>query len=156
MLFCISKNSSYIIMYFKIQTYMWPVLTKWATSCQRTKGDVAHWTLQKSMKSKGISAGNNGFWTTNAATLIYYTSYESLESEQQNSGYNLKMKFCNLSLILWKQVYNCVQPDVMFSRNLDEKKGFEIDAVHGLKFVVYLTHSWVLNNEIYCIELKYL
>ena len=32
------------------------------------------------------------------------TSFKSLESEQHESGYNLEMKFCDLSLILWEQV----------------------------------------------------
>ena len=41
--------------------YLRPVLTKWATSRQGTKGDMAHWTFQKSIENKGISHGNDGF-----------------------------------------------------------------------------------------------
>ena len=45
------------------------------------------------------------FWTPNeAATLTYYISVKSLESEQHEYGNNLDMKFCDLSLILWEQV----------------------------------------------------
>ena len=44
-------------------TQMRPVLTKWATSRQETTGDTAHWICQKSIENKGISQGNNGFWT---------------------------------------------------------------------------------------------
>ena len=40
---------------------MRPVLTKWATSRQGIKGDITHWTFQKSIENKGISQGNNGF-----------------------------------------------------------------------------------------------
>ena len=29
-----------------------PALTKWATSCQGTKGDMALWTFQKSIETK--------------------------------------------------------------------------------------------------------
>ena len=58
------------------KTKLRPVLTKWATSRQGTKGDMAHWTFQKSIKNKGISQGNNGLWTPNmAATLAYYISF---------------------------------------------------------------------------------
>ena len=54
---------------------MRPVLTKWATSRQGIKGVMAHWTFQKSIENKGISQGNNGFWTPNKeATLTYDTS----------------------------------------------------------------------------------
>ena len=67
-------------------THMRPVLTKWATSHQGTKGDIFHWIFQKSIENKGISKGNNGFWTTNKpATLVYNISFESLESEQHES-----------------------------------------------------------------------
>ena len=56
--------------------YLRPVLTKWVTSCQRTKGDMAHWTFQKSIENEGISQGNNGFWTPNKpTTLTYNTSF---------------------------------------------------------------------------------
>ena len=44
-----------------------PVLTKWATSHQGTKGDMANWTFQKSIENKEISQGNNTFWTPNKA-----------------------------------------------------------------------------------------
>ena len=93
-----------------------PVLTKGATSRKGTKGDMAHWTLQKSIESKWISQGNNYFWTPNRAgqqPWHIYISFESLESEQHESGCNLEMKFsgCNLEMkfsnlffILWEQV----------------------------------------------------
>ena len=53
-----------------------PVLTKWATSRQGSKGDMAHWTFKKSIENKGISQGNNGFWSPNKAeTQAYYISF---------------------------------------------------------------------------------
>ena len=51
---------------------MRPVLTKWATSRQGNKRDVALWTFQKSMENKGISQGNNGFWNPNKPTTLTY------------------------------------------------------------------------------------
>ena len=48
----------------KVQGLYWclrPVPTKWVTSCQGTKGDMAHWTFQKSIENKGISQGKNSF-----------------------------------------------------------------------------------------------
>ena len=59
-----------------MNAYLRPVLTKWATSRQGTKGDMAYWAFQKSTENKGISQGNNGFWTPNkTATLAYYISF---------------------------------------------------------------------------------
>ena len=41
--------------------FMKPVLTKWTTPQQGTKGDVAHWTRQRSMEIKVILQGSNEF-----------------------------------------------------------------------------------------------
>ena len=55
---------------------MRPVITKWVTSCQGIKGNMAHWTCQKSIENKGISEKNNRSWTTNEGlTLTYYISF---------------------------------------------------------------------------------
>ena len=64
-----------LFFYDTIETYkqikhMRPVLTKWATSRQGTKGDMAYWTFQKSVENKGNSQGNNRFWTPNKAATI--------------------------------------------------------------------------------------
>ena len=49
---------------------------KWATSHQGTKGDMGHWTFQKSIENKGIFQGNNGFLTPNKeATMTYNISF---------------------------------------------------------------------------------
>ena len=51
---------------------MKPVLTKWTTTHQGTKGDMAHWTCKKSIENNMILQGSNGFWApNNAATLTY-------------------------------------------------------------------------------------
>ena len=66
---------------------------------------MAHSTFQKSIENKGISQGNNRFLDPQqVVTLTYNTSFESLESEHPESGYNLEMKLYNLSLILWEQI----------------------------------------------------
>ena len=51
---------------------MRPVLTKWATSRQGTKGDMAHWTFQKiNGKQRNFSRKNN-VWTPNKAVTMTY------------------------------------------------------------------------------------
>ena len=50
--------------------HMRPVLTKWATSRQGTKGEMAHWTFQKSIENKRISQGKNSIWTLNKAATV--------------------------------------------------------------------------------------
>ena len=71
-----------------------------------TKGDMAHWTFQNSIENEGISQGNNGFWIPNEAANMTYNiiSFQSFKFEKHEPGYNLNIKFCNLSLILWEQV----------------------------------------------------
>ena len=53
---------------------------------------------------KGFLKGLIKFWNTNKAATLTYIILNLKESEQHESGYDLEMKFCDLSLILWEQV----------------------------------------------------
>ena len=64
--------------------------------------------ISKINRKQRIFQENNGFWIPNKpTTLTCNISFESLVSEQHKPGYNLKMKFCDLSLLLWEQVSFC-------------------------------------------------
>ena len=57
-----SKNASDLKHSKNIIYKVRPVLTKWATSRQGTKGDMAHWTFQNSIENRGISQGKKMFF----------------------------------------------------------------------------------------------